>query len=183
MTGVESPFLDRLAVTDGVWTPQEIQAVHAHHAGQHSRHSDAQTQEASQLAAGSACPGPDQATDVALEPNQATGSDFKPDQATEVSAQEAQGNHLSAGDCNSEEEGHANHHNSAADPMAEGQTLASNLAFQQELQQRSSERHARAGASSRDTSNSQQMAEGGVPRGQEGGQRNQRYHTELPLTQ
>ena len=186
MTGVESPFLDRLAVADGAWTPQEFEATnHAQHAGQDSRHSDAHMREASQPAAGSASAGPDQATAVASKPDQATRSDLKPNQATgadfkpnQASAQEAQSDELLAGGLNNEEEGLANHQHSAADPMAGGQTLASNLAFQQELQQRSSERHARAGFTGR----GQQMAEGGVPQGQEGGQRNQRYHIKLTLT-
>lgn len=171
---MQSPFLDRLA---------------AAHAGQNSRHSDAHTQdEAQPPAIGTSYPGPDlatgsasepnQATDAYSKPNQATGAAPKPNQATQSSAEKAQGGHqVSAGAVSDEEEGKPDYQYGAPDPMAGDQTLASNLAFQQELQQRSSQRDARAEALRKDGGGAQPVAEGGLPGGQEGAQRGPRYHS------
>lgn len=187
---MQSPFLDRLAAADGSQTSHSNKAPQqAQRAGQDSRHSDAHTQDAAQTAVRSSYPGPDLATGAASEPNQATnnllmpnqatGAASKPNQATQPSAEEAQGGYqVSAEPVSDEEEGNANYQYDAPDPTAGGQTLASNLAFQQGLQQRSSQRDARAEAVRRDGGMAQQVAEGGVPRGQEGGQRGQRYHPE-----
>ena len=170
MTGVDSPFLDRLAAADGAQTPQggSTAPQHAQHAGQHSRHSDTHTQDSAQPATWSFSPAPDQATGVHSEPNQATDS----------STQEAEGRDQLLIGAFSHEEDSVNQQYDVADPVAGGQTLASNLAFQQELQQRSSERHARARPVGRDRSDDQHVGERG---GQEGGHRGLRYFIELVI--
>lgn len=167
MTGVDSPFLDRLAAADGAQTPQGGSTA-PQHAGQHSRHSDTHSQDSAQPATWSFSPAPDQATGVHSEANQATDS----------STQEAAGRDELLTGAFSHEEDSVNQQYDVADPVAGDQTLASNLAFQQELQQRSSERHARAGPVGRDRSDDQHVGERG---GQEGGHRGLRYFIELVI--
>ena len=176
-TELAIPFHGRLAASDGAQTELSIPENQLFsHAGQHSAHFNTHTQDAAQLTAENTSPGPDQAPGEGPVPYQATNAHLKLNQATQSCAQEAQGsNQLPAGAFNNEgAEGYAKYQHDAADPMAAGQTLTSNLAFQQELQQRSSERDARAGALTRDRSDGRQQAEGGVPYGQDGGQRNHR---------
>ena len=185
VTQMQSPFLDRLAAANGHGTSHSNTAPQqAQHAGQDSRHSDAHTQDAAQPAIRNSYPGPDlapgaaselnQATDNLFTPNQEADAYFKPNKASQSRAQQG-ADQVSAGAASNEEEGDANYQYETQDPMAGGQTLASNLAFQQELRQRSSQRHGRAEALRRDGGGAQQGAEGGVPGGQEGGQRGQRY--------
>lgn len=119
---VSSPFLDRLATAGGPSSGNASQC--AQQPSHFSMASDTHTQGSSQSAAEPASAAPNKATDAQFEPNQARGH----------AAEEAQ-----------EERQHGQPSN-AANPMAAGQALASNLAFQHELQQRSSERQARAGA-------------------------------------
>ena len=128
---IGSPFLERLAAADGASSAETSQ--HAQHASHSSTALDAQTQQSSQSAAG---PASDQATGLQSQPNQAR-------HAAEKAQEEDQ--QLTAA-LAEEEAGAGNQPAGAADPMAAGQALAGILAFQHELQQRSSERQARAGA-------------------------------------
>lgn len=186
--------------------PQHAQ--HAQHA-QHQRTSpQAQMpEELSQPVAGSHITGPKQATnlatDVHAEPDQASGGRSAANQATTLTAESAEGTaKLPTGAFSDEEEEGAcakqqewqsdaaaplsgGHPWSAGGSMSRrhslsgGQTPASNLAFQHELQQRSGERQARAEASGHDRIDAQTADSRGVQGGQQGGQRGLRYHAKL----
>lgn len=179
LTGVDSLFLDRLAAVDGAHTPHASSeppqhAQRAQHAQRHRRPSDAQPSEGlTEPAVGRASAGPNQANNDRTEPNQ----------AMEFTADEGGGDTQMPTNIFSNQEGQGvsvnqQQQENAADPMSERPTLASNLTFWHELQQRSGERQARA-ASELDGSGGQGAAQRGLQGGQQCGHTRLRYHTKL----